>query len=153
MCWRATTMENNSLPSSRAELLALYQSRTTRDVSWHFTIDTDGTVIQQADAALWMCWHAGHANGWSVGIELVQQPGSGDLYEVQIASLAAIVEALWAASQEPDAAVRHEALIALSRLQHRAVAEPLQAEIRRDCLLYTSPSPRDRTRSRMPSSA
>ena len=24
---------------------------------------------------------------------------------------------------------------------------------RRDCLLYTSPSPRDRTRSRMPSSA
>ena len=26
-------------------------------------------------------------------------------------------------------------------------------EIRNDCLLYTSPSPRDRTRSRMPSSA
>ena len=25
--------------------------------------------------------------------------------------------------------------------------------IRKDCLLYTSPSPRDRTRSRMPSSA
>lgn len=44
----------------------------------------------------------------------------------------AIIEALWAASQEPDAAVRHEALIALSRLQHRVVAEPLQAEIRRE---------------------
>lgn len=43
-----------------------------------------------------------------------------------------IVEALWAASQEPDAAVRHEALIALARLQHRAVAAPLQAEIRRE---------------------
>ena len=27
------------------------------------------------------------------------------------------------------------------------------AEVSRDCLLYTSPSPRDRTRSRMPSSA
>ena len=27
------------------------------------------------------------------------------------------------------------------------------AELLRDCLLYTSPSPRDRTRSRMPSSA
>ena len=26
-------------------------------------------------------------------------------------------------------------------------------ELTRDCLLYTSPSPRDRTRSRMPSSA
>ena len=30
---------------------------------------------------------------------------------------------------------------------------PLQAALRNACLLYTSPSPRDRTRSRMPSSA
>ena len=29
----------------------------------------------------------------------------------------------------------------------------LTAKYREDCLLYTSPSPRDRTRSRMPSSA
>jgi hypothetical protein len=43
----------------------------------------------------------------------------------------AIIEALWAASQETDPAVRHEALIALARLQHRAVASPLQAEIRK----------------------
>lgn len=86
-----------ALPSKRAELLALYQARTTRDVSWHFTVDTDGTVIQQADAALWMCWHASHANGWSVGIECVQQPDSGDLYEVQIKALVAVVEALCAA--------------------------------------------------------
>jgi HEAT repeat protein len=42
----------------------------------------------------------------------------------------AIVEALWAASQEPDASVRREALLALARLQHRSVAEYLQAEIR-----------------------
>ena len=33
----------------------------------------------------------------------------------------------------------------VNRVQRRSVAEP--------CLLYTSPSPRDRTRSRMPSSA
>ena len=35
-------------------------------------------------------------------------------------------------------------------------AEKVYSDIgrmRRDCLLYTSPSPRDRTRSRMPSSA
>ena len=32
------------------------------------------------------------------------------------------------------------------------MAEQLKADIR-TCLLYTSPSPRDRTRSRMPSSA
>lgn len=90
-----------ALPSSRAELLALYQSRTTRAVSWHITIDTDGTTIQQADAALWMCWHASHANGWSVGIECVQQPDSGDLYEAQVAALVAVVEALCRALKIP----------------------------------------------------
>jgi len=42
----------------------------------------------------------------------------------------AIVEALWAASQETDPAVTREALIALARLQHRVVASPLQAAIR-----------------------
>ena len=31
--------------------------------------------------------------------------------------------------------------------------KPKQTEGFKDCLLYTSPSPRDRTRSRMPSSA
>ena len=34
--------------------------------------------------------------------------------------------------------------------QHAAILEAIEAQ---DCLLYTSPSPRDRTRSRMPSSA
>ena len=34
------------------------------------------------------------------------------------------------------------------RMKHRAIREQFY-----DCLLYTSPSPRDRTRSRMPSSA
>ena len=33
------------------------------------------------------------------------------------------------------------------------VAHELAARLRVGCLLYTSPSPRDRTRSRMPSSA
>ena len=35
----------------------------------------------------------------------------------------------------------------------RLIAKTLDEERRRTCLLYTSPSPRDRTRSRMPSSA
>ena len=36
----------------------------------------------------------------------------------------------------------------------RPIPEPPPAgELRKVCLLYTSPSPRDRTRSRMPSSA
>lgn len=98
---RRGTVRPGAFPSTRAELLALYQSRTTRAVSWHATVDTDGTTIQQADAALWMCWHAGHANGWSIGIELVQQPDTGDLWEVQIAACVAVVEALCVALSIP----------------------------------------------------
>ena len=45
-----------------------------------------------------------------------------------------------------DAAAEEKAREALS---HSMFAD----ERRGDCLLYTSPSPRDRTRSRMPSSA
>ena len=35
----------------------------------------------------------------------------------------------------------------------KAQLEARNLETKKDCLLYTSPSPRDRTRSRMPSSA
>ena len=36
---------------------------------------------------------------------------------------------------------------------HLALDQPVAIKLLRTCLLYTSPSPRDRTRSRMPSSA
>ena len=38
-------------------------------------------------------------------------------------------------------------------LSRKALLEEENAEKKKVCLLYTSPSPRDRTRSRMPSSA
>ena len=37
--------------------------------------------------------------------------------------------------------------------QDDGAGESVNAELKLGCLLYTSPSPRDRTRSRMPSSA
>ena len=40
-----------------------------------------------------------------------------------------------------------------SYAKDRAIIAVTIGEVLRDCLLYTSPSPRDRTRSRMPSSA
>ena len=43
----------------------------------------------------------------------------------------AIVAALFAASQEPDEAVRTQAVLSLARLQHRSVAGALQAELRK----------------------
>ena len=38
-------------------------------------------------------------------------------------------------------------------LDIRDAGDPVEVARRYNCLLYTSPSPRDRTRSRMPSSA
>ena len=45
------------------------------------------------------------------------------------------------------------ALLFDSKLDDRFVAYPEDARLYNDCLLYTSPSPRDRQKSRMPSSA
>ena len=78
------TAAPDAIPSTRAEDLALYQSRATREVSWHLTGDTDGDVIQQADPARWQCWHAGGANAWSLGAELVQRDATGTLTAPQI---------------------------------------------------------------------
>jgi hypothetical protein len=80
-------------PSARAELYARYQAYTAREVSWHFTIDTDGTIIQSADPALWTCWHAGAVNGWTVGIELVQDK-DGTLYQDTLDACVTLCELL-----------------------------------------------------------
>ena len=41
-----------------------------------------------------------------------------------------------------------------NRAKEKGYQDPIQIDkLSTDCLLYTSPSPRDRTRSRMPSSA
>ena len=41
----------------------------------------------------------------------------------------------------------------MKRPEYEHIKRTLQIELLKCCLLYTSPSPRDRTRSRMPSSA
>lgn len=84
-----------SVPSVRAERYARYQATTTREVSWHLTVDTDGTIVQSADVATWTCWHATAVNGWTVGIELVQE-SDGTLYRPQLAATVALCELLCA---------------------------------------------------------
>ena len=95
-----------SVPSVRAERYARYQASTKREVSWHLTIDTDGTIVQSADVAAWTCWHATAVNGWTVGIELVQE-ADGALYRPQLAA----VVALGADVGLRAALLRHEALL------------------------------------------
>jgi hypothetical protein len=71
---------------------ARYQATTTREVSWHFTVGTDATVAQSADTN-WLCWHAGHVNSRTVGIELVQD-NDGSLYKLQIDAAVTLIETL-----------------------------------------------------------
>lgn len=82
-------------PSTRAQTYAVYQAHTSREVSWHFTVDTDGTVVQSADPARWVCWHAGSVNAYSVGIELVQE-SDGAIYQDGIAAAVRLCDLLCA---------------------------------------------------------
>jgi hypothetical protein len=84
-----------SVPSVRAERYARYQAGTAREVSWHLTVDTDGTIVQSADVAAWTCWHATAVNGWTVGIELVQE-ADGTVYRPQLAAVVALCDLLCA---------------------------------------------------------
>ena len=84
-----------SVPSARAERYARYQAGTAREVSWHITVDTDGTIVQSADVAAWTCWHATSVNGWTVGIELVQE-ADGTVYRPQLAAVVALCDLLCA---------------------------------------------------------
>ena len=83
------------VPSVRAERYARYQAGTAREVSWHLTVDTDGTIVQSADVAAWTCWHATAVNGWTVGIELVQER-DGTTYRPQLAAVVAVCDLLCA---------------------------------------------------------
>lgn len=76
-----------------ATALALYQTRTSRQVSWDFTIGRDALVMQQNDPAAWFTWHATAWNSISVGIELIQD-ADGAFYAEQLSACVALVDCL-----------------------------------------------------------
>jgi hypothetical protein len=76
-----------------ARSLARYQTTTSRDVSWDYTVGRDGVVYAQSDPALEFSWHATAWNPISVGIELVQD-GDGALYDGQLDALVSLVDVL-----------------------------------------------------------
>lgn len=88
------TLHPDSIPSTHEVRLAKYQSNTDREVSWHFTCGTDGDTVQQADPELWLAWHAGWANSWTVGGELAQIDDKGTLTKPQIVSAADLTDIL-----------------------------------------------------------
>lgn len=81
-----------SNPSQRAERYARYQANTTRSVSWDFTVDSDGTVVQSNDPLLRVTWQAGSnaINEVSLGIEIVQDQDN-TMYEASLDALVKLV--------------------------------------------------------------
>lgn len=104
--------------SDKAARLARYQVRTRRKVSWCITVGASGEVFQQCDAALVATWHAGVANGYSVGIELAQDEGTPDLTRAQVDAAVAVVRALCGALAIP------------SRVPVRPDGSPVDAPVR-----------------------
>lgn len=80
-------------PSARAERYAVYQAGTDREVSWDYTVDTDGTVVVSNDPVRRFTWHAGarDVNAQSLGVEAVQDD-DGAQYEAGIEAEVALVE-------------------------------------------------------------
>lgn len=80
-------------PSTRAETYAKYQANTSRDVSWEYTVDTDGTIIVSNDPIKRYTWHAGAVNAFTLGIEMVQDD-DGALYEGQMEVMVKFLDVL-----------------------------------------------------------
>lgn len=78
--------------------LAMYQTNTEREVSWDYTVDTDGSVLCQNDPAIDYSWQAGSINPVSLGIELVQSNinGTRSLYSEQLQKAVLLIDFLTA---------------------------------------------------------
>lgn len=84
------------------ETLARYQTNTERSVSWDYTVDMNGDVICQNDPCIDFSWQAGNVNGFSLGIEMVQDKDPTNsskrvLYSKEIEKTVLLIDTLTAA--------------------------------------------------------
>jgi hypothetical protein len=82
-----------SEPSTRAEHFAHTQATDSREASWDFTVDTDGTVVQSNDPVRQFTWHANQVNPYTLGIEMVQD-SDGSTYEDQVTAAVRLADFL-----------------------------------------------------------
>lgn len=91
---RGGTLRNGLGPPSLRDLwYAQYQARTPRDVSWDYTVDTDGSVAVSNDPLRRASWHAGGVNRLTIGIEMVQE-SDGSLWSGQLDVLVRLLDVL-----------------------------------------------------------
>lgn len=73
--------------------LARYQTGTDREVSWDFTVATNGVILQQNDPCTRYTWQANQVNARTVGVEIEQGAG-GSLVREQLDVVVALVDTL-----------------------------------------------------------
>lgn len=95
---KSTLIQGCGKPSSTAQALARYQINTERQVSWDYTVDSDGTVLCQNDPVVDYTWQAGSINPVSLGIEMIQhnENGTRSLYSEQIQKTVLLIDFLTA---------------------------------------------------------
>src|SRR5664280_1199300 len=86
-------------------------------------------------------------------IEAVRQLGYTSTTEAINDGLALLISRATSTTIEDKGSTKEDSSLENENTLLREYNETLKKELEKACLLYTSPSPRDRTRSRMPSSA
>jgi N-acetyl-anhydromuramyl-L-alanine amidase AmpD len=93
----AESLPDFTLPDTSGESLAKYASTTTRSVSWHSTVDSDGTIPMLPDS--YTAFHVVDYNRCAVGMEIATKAslwGTADpTWQKQILGMAANQVAWW----------------------------------------------------------
>lgn len=79
-----------------AERLVRFWTREARGAGAHLIVDFDGRVFCCADLATEAAYHASHANGVSVGIEITQGHAEAEMYSGQLDAAVLLVDAITA---------------------------------------------------------
>jgi hypothetical protein len=85
----------------RAERLIRYWTQEQRGAGAHLIVDFDGQISCCADLQTEATYHAGHANGVSVGVEVVQGRKEAEFYLAQLETVVALVDAITALMPTP----------------------------------------------------
>lgn len=75
------------------EIVAPRQSSNDTAVSWHVSIDADGTFVCHLDLVLARGFHAGQCNDVSIGIEMFQE-ADGTMYEATFDTCVKVCDAI-----------------------------------------------------------
>lgn len=93
----AESLPDFTLPDTSGESLAKYASSTTRSVSWHATVDSDGAIPMLPDS--YVGFHVISYNSCSVGMEIATKASgwavSDPLWQARILDQAANQIAWW----------------------------------------------------------